>query len=65
MGCHDPHPTNSYYKYLRVDTAGGSKIQDFCSLCHSSKSGKKVSKIFSSMDERKVGVKKPAAKKPR
>lgn len=54
-GCHDPHPSNTNHKYLRVDTSGGSKMQNFCSLCHSSKSGIKIpeDKIFSSMDERR------------
>jgi predicted CXXCH cytochrome family protein len=63
IGCHDPHPSNPNSKYLRV----GGNMQNFCSLCHSSKSGKKVSgvKIFSSMNE--SGSKpatRPAAKKP-
>jgi predicted CXXCH cytochrome family protein len=67
VGCHDPHPSNPNHKYLKVATSGGSKMQVFCSLCHSSKSGIKVksSQIFDSMDERKgkAGPKKPAPKK--
>jgi len=71
VGCHDPHPSNPYHKYLRIDTGGGARMQDFCSLCHASKSGKKVgaSLIFSSMDEA-AGAKPakaepaPAPKKP-
>ncbi|MEW6214310.1 MAG: cytochrome c3 family protein, partial [Nitrospirota bacterium] len=34
VGCHDPHPSNSNFKYLRVDTAKGAKMQDFCAMCH-------------------------------
>ena len=54
IGCHDPHPANPNYRYLRVDTQKGAKMQNFCSLCHSSKSGIKIpaEKVFSSMDER-------------
>lgn len=61
IGCHDPHPSNPNHKYLRMATKGGSNMQDFCSLCHSSKSGKKVSasNVFSSMNE---GAAKPASK---
>ncbi len=37
MGCHDPHPSNTYYKYLRVDTKGGKNIDAFCAACHATK----------------------------
>ncbi|MEW6163130.1 MAG: cytochrome c3 family protein [Nitrospirota bacterium] len=56
IGCHDPHPSNPYYKYLRVDTAKGAKMQDFCAMCHPMKADPKAvkeTKIFDSMDERK------------
>lgn len=56
VGCHDPHPSNPNYKYLRVDTKGGAKMQIFCAMCHASKADPKdvtKVKIFSSMDERK------------
>ncbi|MDP2754112.1 MAG: cytochrome c3 family protein [Nitrospirota bacterium] len=56
VGCHDPHPSNTNYKYLRVDTAKGAKMQDFCAMCHPAKADPKVLKelkIFDSMDERK------------
>ncbi len=55
VGCHDPHPSNPNYKYLRVSTGGGAKMESFCNLCHASKSGRQASPsdIFSSMDERK------------
>lgn len=66
VGCHDPHPSNTYYKYLRVDTARGAKMQVFCSLCHVSKSGVKVDAgaIFDSMDERAPGA-RPASEPPK
>jgi len=57
VGCHDPHPSNLNSKYLRVDTAKGAKMGDFCAMCHSSKadpSAMKSMKIFNSMDERKT-----------
>lgn len=55
VGCHDPHPSNPNYKYLRVATSGGSDMTNFCNLCHSSKSGKSTAAAdtFDSMDERK------------
>ncbi len=62
VGCHDPHPSNPNYKYLRVDTKGGSNMQDFCSMCHASKTDKvaPAASIFDSMDERKAAA--PAKK---
>lgn len=61
VGCHDPHPSNPNYKYLRVGTAGGAKMQTFCTMCHASKSGvtPEMVTIFDSMDERKI-TPKPA-----
>ncbi len=54
VGCHDPHPSNPNYKYLRVDTQGGAEMQKFCAICHPAKADVKLSKIkvFDSMDER-------------
>jgi len=54
VSCHDPHPSNPNYKYLRIDTAGGSQMKGFCSMCHASKSGTRadLSGVFTSMDER-------------
>ena len=55
VGCHDPHPSNPFYKYLRVDTSKGAKMTDFCAMCHSSKADPNVVKnlkMFNSMDER-------------
>jgi predicted CXXCH cytochrome family protein len=68
VGCHDPHPSNMNYKYLRVDTAKGAKLADFCAMCHPMKADAKAAdlKIFDSMDERKYSgeeKKAPAAPK--
>lgn len=54
VGCHDPHPSNPNFQYLRVATARGEQMQDFCNLCHYSKSGVRAdpSTVFNSMDER-------------
>ena len=56
VGCHDPHPSNTNHKYLRVDTKGGANMQVFCAMCHPSKEEpmKQNIKIFDSMDERAV-----------
>jgi hypothetical protein len=67
MGCHDPHPSNPYYKYLRVDTAKGSKMDAFCAVCHPIKADaatvNEKAVLFTSMDETGNRVMKaPAAK---
>ncbi len=59
VSCHDPHPSNTNYKYLRVDTANGSNMEKFCASCHPMKADSKTSAAkvnsFSSMDERSYG----------
>ncbi len=66
MGCHDPHPSNPYYKYLRVDTAKGSKIDAFCAVCHPIKADaatvNEKAVLFTSMDETGNRVMKAPAK---
>ena len=67
LGCHDPHPSNPNYKYLRVGVgAKGEKIDAFCSLCHGSKTDQAAAKqmIFSSMDENRPLAAPPAAPAP-
>ena len=32
--CHDPHPSNPNYMYLRVGTQDGKRMGAFCSYCH-------------------------------
>lgn len=40
MSCHDPHPSNTNYKYLRSDVGPkGEQMDHFCSLCHLRKAG--------------------------
>jgi predicted CXXCH cytochrome family protein len=55
LGCHDPHPSNPNYKYLRVDTGPkGQNMDAFCAVCHPIKADAAVaSKVafFTSMDE--------------
>jgi predicted CXXCH cytochrome family protein len=69
VGCHDPHPSNPNYKYLRVDTKGGAEMQKFCAICHSAKADVKLTeiKIFNSMDQTKFAKstlkEKPKVKK--
>jgi predicted CXXCH cytochrome family protein len=71
LGCHDPHPSNPYYKYLRVDTAKGSKIDAFCAVCHPIKADvatvQETAVLFTSMDEtgNRVLGPKSAAKEPK
>ena len=55
MGCHDPHPSNPYFKYLRVDTNKGAKMDNFCAACHPIKADDAASagkfNFYTSMDE--------------
>ncbi len=56
LGCHDPHPSNPNYKYLRVDTgAKGQNMDGFCAVCHPIKADASVAAskaaLFTSMDE--------------
>jgi Doubled CXXCH motif (Paired_CXXCH_1) len=54
IGCHDPHPSNPYYKYLRLDTQGGRNLDRFCAACHAMKadpSAVEKAQFFTSMDE--------------
>jgi predicted CXXCH cytochrome family protein len=32
--CHDPHPSNTNAKYLRIATDGGKVLGRFCAYCH-------------------------------
>jgi predicted CXXCH cytochrome family protein len=69
LGCHDPHPSNPNYKYLRVEVGKkGEKMDAFCGACHSTKADVSAERIaiFDSMDETKApGAAMPApAKSP-
>ena len=35
--CHDPHPSNPNYMYLRADVSGSGDMGVFCAVCHPSK----------------------------
>ncbi|MDI3281567.1 MAG: cytochrome c3 family protein [Bacillota bacterium] len=67
--CHDPHPSNPAYRYLRVDTKGGAAMGAFCAACHPAKvdlasyglKSQDALPIFSSMDESKGALFAPAA----
>lgn len=65
VSCHDPHPSNTNYKYLRVDTKKGAKMQDFCDVCHPAKVDSSVNrgamKVFNSMDETKGAYSAPVS----
>ena len=72
LGCHDPHPSNPNFKYLRADTgAKGEHMDAFCAVCHPIKADVSVASashaLFTSMDETGSRVMKaaaPAAAKP-
>lgn len=58
ISCHDPHPSNPNWRYLRVDTDGGTKVGRFCESCHPAKSDNQFYnssraelKTFTSMNE--------------
>jgi predicted CXXCH cytochrome family protein len=56
LGCHDPHPSNPNYKYLRVDTGPkGQSMDGFCAVCHPIKADASTvatkAVLFTSMDE--------------
>jgi predicted CXXCH cytochrome family protein len=65
IGCHDPHPSNPNYRYLRVAATGKApSMSEFCTVCHPGKAdpNKKPASLFSSMDETAARQAKPAAK---
>lgn len=61
ISCHEPHPSNKNFMYLRVKTNKGASVQNFCVTCHSVKGDlesmgikdAKSIKIFSAMDQSK------------
>jgi hypothetical protein len=53
VGCHDPHPSNPNYRYLRIAVTRTPTLAELCSVCHPRKSdaaGRPP--LFDSMDER-------------
>jgi predicted CXXCH cytochrome family protein len=67
LGCHDPHPSNPYYKYLRVDTQNGKNMDKFCAICHGMKADSSTATekaaFFTSMGEDGNRVPLPPAPK--
>ena len=62
VSCHEAHPSNKNFMYLRVDTGeSGEEIQKLCAACHDSKvdyasvgiDKLEDIKIFSAMDQEK------------
>jgi predicted CXXCH cytochrome family protein len=54
VGCHDPHPSNPNFRYLRVSATGKApSMSEFCSVCHPGKAdpNRKAAPLFDSMDE--------------
>jgi hypothetical protein len=60
IGCHDPHPSNPNYRYLRIAVTRTPTLSELCSVCHPRKADPAVRAppLFSSMDERAA---RPAA----
>jgi predicted CXXCH cytochrome family protein len=54
LSCHDPHPSNPNYRYLRIAAKSAPSMSQFCSICHTRKADPNVPapKLFDSMDER-------------
>lgn len=55
VGCHDPHPSNPNYRYLRIPAAKTPSISELCGICHPRKAAPaaRSTPLFSSMDERR------------
>jgi hypothetical protein len=54
VGCHDPHPSNPNYRYLRIAVTRTPTLAELCSVCHPRKAdpGAAGAPLFSTMDER-------------
>jgi len=44
VSCHNPHPSNTNYKYLIVDTKNGANMGNFCAVCHTEQAPAEVRK---------------------
>jgi len=53
VGCHDPHPSNPNYRYLRLPVTGTPTLSALCGVCHPRKADRsgRPPPLFSSMDE--------------
>jgi hypothetical protein len=63
IGCHDPHPSNPNYRYLRIAVSRTPTLSELCGVCHPRKADPTAPapRLFSSMDERAA---RPAAPVP-
>jgi predicted CXXCH cytochrome family protein len=62
VSCHDPHPSNPNYRYLRLAARGSPSVSELCSICHARKAGASdPPRLYSSMDEREPLPSAPAA----
>jgi predicted CXXCH cytochrome family protein len=60
VGCHDPHPSNPNYRYLRIAAAGSPTLAELCRTCHPRKAEPAArTGLFSSMDERAARTAEP------
>ncbi len=52
IGCHDPHPSNPNYRYLRIPVKATPTLSDLCGVCHPRKvDAGRAARLFTSMDE--------------
>jgi predicted CXXCH cytochrome family protein len=58
VSCHDPHPSNPNYRYLRIPASSGKAVSGLCVICHTRKAdpSQVPSRLFSSMDEGDPGA---------
>jgi hypothetical protein len=61
VGCHDPHPSNPNYRYLRIAVKRTPTLSELCSVCHPRRSdlAERAPPLFDSSDER---AERPAAR---
>jgi predicted CXXCH cytochrome family protein len=61
VGCHDPHPSNPNYRYLRIAVTRTPTLTELCSVCHPRKAdpSTRAPPLFSS-DERPARPEPPA-----
>ena len=53
LSCHDPHPSNPNYRYLRIAVGRTPTLSELCSVCHPRKADAgRATPLFTSMDER-------------
>jgi hypothetical protein len=64
VSCHDPHPSNPNYRYLRIGASSQRRVMsELCSLCHVRKADPNYvpPPLFTSMDERAERAPAPPA----